>query len=138
MNQEQAKGLITINGEFDQLETTITIHTHRVQPDYRGSSFLRCFITKKTNEKNCQVYASSVHKGDWHHYHSANYSSNEKTISVKTLKIDSDVKCDKYGCTYYETVAFEIPYQTIIDIGSTYKPFYTNRWRYLINWTLNI
>lgn len=121
-----------IKVEGDSLDPSYTVSTYGVSAvvdkTWAGStthenSFLRAIIDKKTGAAVVQLYHVARYSGSgWNFFERASYDSPDGLISVRADRLGSDVNCGRYGCTYYEDVAFEIPLATIEAMSKKYDP----------------
>lgn len=123
----------------DALETSVALNTSKAFQETHGllkivwsDIFLRSFIDKSNGSTTYQVYATLLYVGpSWPRFERANFALPNRALnSVELVKISSDVDCSlsQYsgGCSYVETVAFEITENEIKSLAMTYAPTVRN------------
>ena len=119
----------------DALETSVALNTSKAFQETHGllkivwsDIFLRSFIDKSNGSTTYQVYARLLYVGpSWPRFERANFALPNRAVnSVELVKINSDVDCSlsqySSGCSYVETVAFEITENDIKSLAITYSP----------------
>jgi hypothetical protein len=127
---EELLPLVTVKG--DTLDAAATITTEGVTIVKSGGwlmsfknepSFLRGFIDKSTGAMSAQVYHRAVYSGSgWYFLRRASFVGEGGLQTVDALRLGSNVDCSRYGCTYFEDVAFPVPLETLEQISATYSP----------------
>jgi hypothetical protein len=87
------------------------------------NSFLRGFVNKSTRAVSIQVYHSAVYTGsNWYHLNRATFEDADGLKETSLDRINSDVACGRYGCTYSEDVAFDISIESLEKLAAKYNP----------------
>lgn len=113
MTAEYVRSLVAMKD--DSLETTASFDTVAVtQKKYGWSApqavaFLRAMVDKTSGKTVFQVYSVINYSIDWRFYERANYETAAGPQQVDLIKISRDVTSCRYGCSYSEHVAFELP-----------------------------
>lgn len=96
-------------------------------------TFLRSFVDKKTGKTTFQVYQRFAYTSSgWRFYQSANYESDTGLKSTEVTKIGSDVDCSysRYsGCTYYETIGFEVDELVLRSVANKFSLGALTAWK---------
>jgi aryl carrier-like protein len=126
----------------DSLETVAVITTLNGWQKKDGllkivndDQFFRAFIDKKSGRTTFQVY-QVVHYMDsgWAFFEIVNYETPTGPQSVQLDVINRDVGgCSRYlGCSYVETVGFNVDEALLRKIASLYAPGKLAAWKYRI------
>jgi hypothetical protein len=87
------------------------------------NSFLRGFVNKTTGNIIVQVYHSATYDAsNWYHLRRATFETTDGIKQAELDRIATDVSCGRYGCTYSEDVAFDLPVETLDQVAQTYDP----------------
>lgn len=118
--------LIKVSG--DDMDPTITVSTYGVTAlTSKGllasstyeDSFLRAFIKKSDGSVLAQIYHVAQYSGSgWKYFNRATYETPDGLKEADTDRIDSDVHCYQYGCSYSEDVGIVIDY-SVLQAGAT-------------------
>lgn len=122
----------------DPLDTVIRIssapvYTHRqgLLKLTNGDKFFRAFIDKKTGEVTYQLYVWVTYGGgEWQNINRVNYETPNGPASVEAHRIDSDVSCGRYGCSYTEHFAFDLPEDVVREIAKGAEAGVDGQWRF--------
>jgi hypothetical protein len=141
MTPQSCAAIATIKD--DPLDVKATMTTEPCWHDKQGllglvwtDGFLRAFIDKKTGKVEFQVYEYITYSGPgWHFYESVNYATPSGPVQAPVTVIDQHViDCGgPGGCTYSETVGFDMDEQMLRVIAATYSPGAPNAWLYKFN-----
>lgn len=123
------------------MELVATINTSLGLQDKKGllkivwdDNFLRAFIDKRTGIVKYQLYQRIVYTGpSWRFYDTVNFDTPEGLKSSKLTEIARDVDCSgsRYvGCTYFETVGFDVDQTTLETLAAAYQPNVPAGWRF--------
>ncbi len=105
---EEAESRIEVRGT-DPLDP-LTIVSSQPFLKYRGADkFLRAMIDKKSGAVVYQLYLFSVTPKDALKPRLLTYLVGDTPEQSEVDRIDFDVKCSRYGCTYYEDSIAEFP-----------------------------
>lgn len=87
------------------------------------NSFLRGFVNKSDGKISIQIYHAAMYSGSaWYFLQRATYQDTDSIKEVELDRLGSDVSCYRYGCTYTEDVAFNVPLETIERMAAQYDP----------------
>ena len=122
----------------DPLDTVIRVST---QPVYQqrqgllrvtnGDKFMRAFIDKNTLEVRYQLYLwTSYQAQQAARMNRLNYESQDGPGQAELHLIDTQViGCGRYGCTYQEHIAADIPVETLRWVASQAQPGVDQSWQ---------
>ena len=121
-----------IKVEGDSLDPQIKISTYGVTArTSKGllasttteNSFLRGYIDRKTGEVSAQIYQSMTYGGrGFDSFRRATYESPDGIEEVATSTVDSDVSCQRYGCTHFSDVVFPVKMDVLRAAAKAFDP----------------
>jgi len=85
-------------------------------------AFLRGYIDKNTGVTTAQIYHVARYSGSgWHFYNTGTYLIEGQLEQVETLKAGSDVDCSRYGCTHWEHVIINVPFERLERLAKDFS-----------------
>lgn len=122
--------LVQVKG--DNLDPAITISSYGVTQitnkglvtsTSRETSFLRAFIDKKSGTISAQIYHVAYYGGrNWNFFTRATYETDSGPTEVDVVRIDSDVSCFRYGCSYVEDIGVPVEFAALEQAASHFDP----------------
>ena len=96
-----------------------------------GDKFMRAFIDKNTREVRYQLYLwTSYQAQQAARMNRLNYESQDGPGQAELHLIDTQViGCGRYGCTYQEHIAADIPVETLRWVASQAQPGVDQSWQ---------
>lgn len=130
--------------EDSSLDTIATINTFKGLPGQEETAglvwddnFLRAFVHKDSGRTSFQLYQVIIYQGDgWRFYDTVSHETPSGPQSKSVTVIKRDVHCTGHrysGCTYVETVAFDVEESLLRTFAAKYSPGGEAGWGFKFN-----
>lgn len=97
-----------------------------------GDKYFRAFIDRKTGMTVLQLVLWQNHGGQWQFWDRAVAEGPDGPVELKGHRLDSDVSCHRYGCTYFESVAIDVDEALLRWVAADARPGQDHSWNFKI------
>lgn len=109
LSSAQVAGLVEVKGLADPLDPGVWVSSEPIlKQKSGGDKFFRAYFDKVDGSEFYQIYLRSVAQ-DSLGLQRMTYIVDGKLQSASISRLDIDVDCSRYGCSYYEDYVVEVP-----------------------------
>lgn len=97
-----------------------------------GDKYFRAFIDRKTGATVLQLVMWQTHGSGWQFWDHAVAEGPQGPVELKGHRLDSDVDCARYGCTYMESLAIDVDEGLLKWVAADARPGADHTWKFKI------